>query len=192
MGQFTQPDPIGLAGGLNLYGYAGGDPVNRSDPFGLCAQDADSVLVDVKQCVAGEEVDGKAWAVFTNTEEGNAALKAGVARMSFTGSSPEGTAALDWLSSQTDGYYVIRGTSTDGNPVLTAGKYWSGFLFLREDVAAQVNAGQLNARVSVPSGVSRIRVCTVLGHEGLHGGARLRHPRDDRAILRIQQGFRCQ
>jgi hypothetical protein len=32
---FTQPDPIGLAGGLNLYGYAGGDPVNFSDPFGL-------------------------------------------------------------------------------------------------------------------------------------------------------------
>jgi hypothetical protein len=25
-----------LAGGLNLYGYAGGDPVNFSDPFGLC------------------------------------------------------------------------------------------------------------------------------------------------------------
>lgn len=36
MGGFTQPDPIGLAGGLNLYGYAGGDPVNFSDPFGLC------------------------------------------------------------------------------------------------------------------------------------------------------------
>jgi hypothetical protein len=34
-GLFTQPDPIGLAGGLNLYGYAGGDPVNFSDPFGL-------------------------------------------------------------------------------------------------------------------------------------------------------------
>lgn len=35
-GQFTQPDPIGLAGGLNLYGYANGDPINFSDPFGLC------------------------------------------------------------------------------------------------------------------------------------------------------------
>jgi RHS repeat-associated protein len=36
-GRFTQEDPIGLAGGLNLYGFAGGDPVNFSDPFGLCA-----------------------------------------------------------------------------------------------------------------------------------------------------------
>lgn len=35
-GRFTQPDPIGLAGGLNLYGYANGDPVTYSDPFGLC------------------------------------------------------------------------------------------------------------------------------------------------------------
>jgi RHS repeat-associated protein len=35
-GRFTQEDPIGLAGGLNLYGYAGGDPVNLSDPSGKC------------------------------------------------------------------------------------------------------------------------------------------------------------
>jgi RHS repeat-associated protein len=34
-GRFTQPDPIGLAGGVNLYGFAAGDPVNFSDPFGL-------------------------------------------------------------------------------------------------------------------------------------------------------------
>lgn len=34
-GQFTQEDPIGIAGGLNLYGYAGGDPINFSDAFGL-------------------------------------------------------------------------------------------------------------------------------------------------------------
>ena len=38
-GQFTQADPIGLAGGLNLYGFAEGDPVNYSDPFGLCLTD---------------------------------------------------------------------------------------------------------------------------------------------------------
>jgi RHS repeat-associated protein len=35
-GRFTQEDPIGLAGGANLYGFAQGDAVNFSDPFGLC------------------------------------------------------------------------------------------------------------------------------------------------------------
>jgi RHS repeat-associated protein len=34
-GLFTQEDPIGLAGGLNTYGFANGDPINYSDPFGL-------------------------------------------------------------------------------------------------------------------------------------------------------------
>jgi RHS repeat-associated protein len=38
-GKFTQEDPIGLAGGLNLYGFAGGDPINFSDPFGLCEEE---------------------------------------------------------------------------------------------------------------------------------------------------------
>ncbi len=40
-GRFTQEDPIGLAGGLNLYGFANGDPVTYSDPYGLRA---DSVV----------------------------------------------------------------------------------------------------------------------------------------------------
>jgi RHS repeat-associated protein len=35
-GAFTQSDPIGLAGGLNAYGFAAGDPVSYSDPYGLC------------------------------------------------------------------------------------------------------------------------------------------------------------
>jgi len=37
-GRFTQEDPIGIAGGLNAYGFADGDPVNFSDPFGLCVE----------------------------------------------------------------------------------------------------------------------------------------------------------
>lgn len=35
-GRFTQEDPLGLAGGLNLYGFADGNPLSYSDPFGLC------------------------------------------------------------------------------------------------------------------------------------------------------------
>ncbi len=34
-GRFTQEDPIGLAGGINLYGFANGDPVSYDDPYGL-------------------------------------------------------------------------------------------------------------------------------------------------------------
>ncbi|MDB4951401.1 MAG: hypothetical protein JWM27_4050, partial [Gemmatimonadetes bacterium] len=37
--RFTQEDPIGIAGGLNVYGFAGGDPVNYSDPYGLSCKD---------------------------------------------------------------------------------------------------------------------------------------------------------
>jgi RHS repeat-associated protein len=42
-GQFTQQDPIGLAGGLNAYGFAAGDPVTYSDPYGLTADDCAKV-----------------------------------------------------------------------------------------------------------------------------------------------------
>jgi RHS repeat-associated protein len=35
-GQFTQADPVGIAGGMNAFGFANGDPVNYGDPFGLC------------------------------------------------------------------------------------------------------------------------------------------------------------
>ena len=31
----TQQDPIGIAGGANVYGFVAGDPVNHADPFGL-------------------------------------------------------------------------------------------------------------------------------------------------------------
>jgi RHS repeat-associated protein len=49
-GRFTQQDPIGLAGGFNLYGFSFGDPINYHDPFGLdpciAKTNAGNVVVD--------------------------------------------------------------------------------------------------------------------------------------------------
>jgi len=46
LGQFISEDPIGLGGGLNVYAYVFGDPVNQVDPMGECAIPA-SVIAGV-------------------------------------------------------------------------------------------------------------------------------------------------
>jgi RHS repeat-associated protein len=51
-GLFTQPDPIGLAGGLNLYGFAEGDPVSYDDPYGLCPLCVVVVVLEVAGTVS--------------------------------------------------------------------------------------------------------------------------------------------
>lgn len=52
-GQFNQQDPIGLAGGANTYGFAGGDPVTFSDPYGLCPGIPNTNQLDPFDCPPG-------------------------------------------------------------------------------------------------------------------------------------------
>ncbi|MEI6431062.1 MAG: RHS repeat-associated core domain-containing protein [bacterium] len=34
-GRFVNRDPIGYSGGINLYGFEGGNPISGRDPLGL-------------------------------------------------------------------------------------------------------------------------------------------------------------
>ena len=46
-GRYVQSDPIGLAGGLNTYGYVQANPILQVDPFGLSASGAVGSLIDL-------------------------------------------------------------------------------------------------------------------------------------------------
>lgn len=46
IGRFISEDPVGIAGGINLYTYGGNDPLNRWDPYGLADLPAVRIYAD--------------------------------------------------------------------------------------------------------------------------------------------------
>jgi RHS repeat-associated protein len=82
-GRFLTQDPIGLAGGVNLYAYAGNNPVSFSDPFGLC-----------QKCVSNDDDGGGSC---DYDEDGSEAPSEIAAHNSVHATSALGQAAWDAL-----------------------------------------------------------------------------------------------
>jgi len=78
LGEFLSQDPLGPVDSFSLYAFAGFDPINKRDPFGLCASGAG---VDTVACIAASSSSMSATIATTSlaTSSTGAAGLAGVA-----------------------------------------------------------------------------------------------------------------
>ncbi len=100
LGRFMQTDPAGYAAGMNLYDYVGGDPVNRTDPSGLCIIENWTMHIFNGQGQDLGPEPGSGWVVFVHCERAFSLHLAGGNFFSSDGGSSDGTNGSDFETSR--------------------------------------------------------------------------------------------
>jgi len=131
-GRFTQEDPLGLAGGMNLYGFGGGDPVNLSDPFGLCPpkdknyDDCDTSRPEqdpefkAKLDEAREKATANTWLVLGVVDLANAIADGGAAATKAIRSAVRSRAAANVAAGGKPGFGALPMTASEFAEAATA------------------------------------------------------------------------
>jgi RHS repeat-associated protein len=127
LGRFLSPDPIGIAGGINLYGYVGNDPLDFSDPLGLkCGSGGGPVPCEA--CLHGPPIPQTQGPVpqgvpFHNHTDINVVIVWIPGLAGFTGGLQFGqrglAAYVGFASAISDGYSIVEGANGP-----TAGWAW--------------------------------------------------------------------
>jgi hypothetical protein len=185
-GRFISEDPSGLAGGINLYIYAGNNPINYRDPTGLTAAVIECTtlgitwkrgkVVPLVSCyeygqtetiylvVVNKDDPSKTKIVeVTLTEVTDQAIKEALLAiaMALTGGSPAFTPEMVIRAYQQflrDGRLFSYPGWYDKNWYYVRGFSSPEMVGFREDVWDEIRRGTLD-----PKGA-----CQVVGHEGVH------------------------
>jgi RHS repeat-associated protein len=162
-GRFTQEDPIGLAGGLNLYGFAEGDPVSCSDPYGLCPGRLNTNQFTIKDCPRGYfEAIGELFGATIGYDLG-ASIGAGGGAVLGGGCGPAALGLVCSPASAAAGSQLVRSVGAIGG-TLAGGRLGRA---VDQHVQRMANAGRGRGGNRVPnSDVNRLHRQHEINEEG--------------------------
>ncbi|CAN7561324.1 RHS repeat-associated core domain-containing protein [Pseudomonas sp. LjRoot263] len=131
-GRFISRDPISLAGGINTYGYVGGNPVSYIDPLGLWRL-PDFLAVNINVAIPNPITDTYfGWSETASLDRyGNWYGSVLGAELGKSANIITGSITANWINQSCNPTENQLNNFLSGNGVNTAAGFWGGGGFLR-------------------------------------------------------------